>query len=153
MWTGRGVAAVGLVVGLLAVNLLVGANGDDSPRLVKKVTGKVVCTKGWECNKWSKYCCNQTISDVFQVYQFENLFTKRNSPVAHAVGFWDYRSFIIASALFQPLGFGTTGGKVMQMKEVAAFLAHVGSKTSCKNFILFFWLFGNWVCVELNLQT
>jgi len=51
--------------------------------------------------------------------------------VAHAVGFWDFRSFITAAALYQPQGFGTTGGKLMQMEEVAAFLGHVGSKTSC----------------------
>lgn len=89
-----------------------------------------VCDKGWEC-KSSIYCCNETITDFFQVYQFENLFSKRNAPVAHAVGFWDYQSFITAAALYEPLGFGTTGGKQMQMKEVAAFLGHVGSKTSC----------------------
>lgn len=90
-----------------------------------------ICNKGWEC-KASVHCCNETISDLFRVENFEELFTKRNTPVAHAVGFWDYRSFITASAQFQPVGFGTTGGKQMQMKEVAAFLGHVGSKTSCK---------------------
>ncbi|RZS14408.1 hypothetical protein BHM03_00046084 [Ensete ventricosum] len=68
-----------------------------------------VCDKGWEC-KNSVYCCNGTISDFFQVYQFENLFSKRNTPVALAVGFWDYHSFITAAAVYQPLGFGTTGG-------------------------------------------
>ncbi|KAA0049535.1 chitinase-like protein 2 [Cucumis melo var. makuwa] len=99
--------------------------------LVKIVKGKKLCDKGWECKGWSEYCCNHTISDYFQTYQFENLFSKRNSPVAHAVGFWDYRSFITAAALFQPHGFGTTGGKLMGMKEIAAFLGHVGSKTSC----------------------
>lgn len=51
--------------------------------------------------------------------------------MAHAVGFWDYQSFIIASSKFQHLGFCTTGGKLMQMKELAAFLGHVGCKTSC----------------------
>ncbi|KAF3326255.1 chitinase-like protein 1 [Carex littledalei] len=89
-----------------------------------------VCDKGWEC-KNSKFCCNETITDFFQVYQFENLFSKRNAPVAHAVGFWDYQSFILAAAEYEPLGFGTTGGKHTGMKEVAAFLGHVGSKTSC----------------------
>ncbi|KAL5713665.1 serine/threonine protein kinase [Ranunculus cassubicifolius] len=89
-----------------------------------------VCTKSWECYK-SIYCCNETISDFFQSYQFENLFSKRNAPIAHAVGFWDYQSFITASIPYQPLGFGTTGGKKMGMMEVAAFLGHVGSKTSC----------------------
>ncbi|ONK81870.1 uncharacterized protein A4U43_C01F33710 [Asparagus officinalis] len=79
-----------------------------------------VCDKGWEC-KNSIYCCNETITDYFQVYQFENLFAKRNAPVAHAVGFWDYHSFITAA----------TGNKTMKMREIAAFLGHVGSRTSC----------------------
>lgn len=118
---------------LLAVSCLVMvANGEDKTIKVKKVRGEKVCTQGWECSWWSKFCCNQTISDYFQVYQFEQLFSKRNTPVAHAVGFWDYQSFITAAALFEPLGFGTTGGKLMGQKEMAAFLAHVGSKTSCK---------------------
>ncbi|XP_010487564.1 PREDICTED: chitinase-like protein 2 [Camelina sativa] len=99
--------------------------------LVKIVKGKKLCDKGWECKGWSAYCCNHTISDFFDTYQFEELFSKRNSPVAHAVGFWDYRSFITAAAEYQPLGFGTTGEKLQGMKEVAAFLGHVGSKTSC----------------------
>ncbi|KAI8012570.1 Chitinase-like protein 1 [Camellia lanceoleosa] len=108
------------------------ADGDSSvPILTKTVKGKKVCSQGWECQGWSKYCCNQTISNFFQTYQFENLFSKRNAPVAHAVGFWDYKSFITAAAVYQPLGFGTTGGKQMGMLEVAAFLGHVGSKTSC----------------------
>lgn len=98
---------------------------------MKMVKGKKVCTRGWECAQWSKYCCNQTITDFFETYQFENLFSKRNSPLAHAVGFWDYQSFITAAAIYQPLGFGTAGGKLMGQKEVAAFLGHVGSKTSC----------------------
>ncbi|RDX75358.1 Chitinase-like protein 2, partial [Mucuna pruriens] len=115
----------------IAAMLVVG-NGQSSVKpLVKTVKGKKVCDKGWECKGWSAYCCNETISDYFQTYQFENLFSKRNSPVAHAVGFWDYRSFITAAALYQPLGFGTTGGKTSGQKEVAAFLGHVGSKTSC----------------------
>ncbi|RRT50675.1 hypothetical protein BHE74_00047403 [Ensete ventricosum] len=89
------------------------------------------CDKGWECSG-SIYCCNETISEYFVVYQFENLFSKRNAPVAHAVGFWDYQSFIIAASIYEPLGFGTAGDKQTKMKEVAAFLGHVGSKTSCK---------------------
>lgn len=124
--------AVLVLFGVLMVQMLIVANGDDKKILVKKVKGKKLCDQGWECKGWSIYCCNQTISDNFQVYQFENLFSKRNSPVAHAVGFWDYQAFILAAALFEPLGFGTTGGKLMQMKEVAAFLGHVGAKTSCK---------------------
>ncbi|KAL0897301.1 hypothetical protein Bca101_081262 [Brassica carinata] len=90
-----------------------------------------VCTQGWECVWLSEYCCNETISDYFQVYQFEQLFAKRNTPIAHAVGFWDYQTFITAAALYEPLGFGTTGGKLMGQKEMAAFLGHVARKTSC----------------------
>lgn len=112
--------------------IVVNCDEESVKPLVKVVKGKKVCKKGWECKVWSAYCCNQTISDYFQSYQFENLFSKRNSPVAHAVGFWDYHSFITASVEYQHLGFGTTGGKLMGMKEIAAFLGHVGSKTSCK---------------------
>ncbi|XP_072993218.1 chitinase-like protein 1 [Typha latifolia] len=112
-----------VVLGLIAVMALLG--------VASAKTGKAkTCDKGWEC-KGSVYCCNDTITDFFQVYQFENLFSKRNTPVAHAVGFWDYQSFITAASLYEPLGFGTTGGKQMQMTEIAAFLGHVGSKTSC----------------------
>ncbi|OMO73787.1 Glycoside hydrolase, family 19, catalytic [Corchorus olitorius] len=123
------VLTVALVANLAGLGL--GTGYGEKEIKVKTVKGQKVCTQGWECSWWSKYCCNQTISDIFQVYQFEDLFAKRNSPVAHAVGFWDYQSFITAAALFEPLGFGTTGGKIMQMKEIAAFLAHVGAKTSC----------------------
>lgn len=110
-------------------------DADTSPVTVKKIKGKKVCDQGWECKGWSEYCCNLTISQYFDYYQFENVFSKRNSPVAQAAGFWDFKSFIIASAIYQPLGFGTTGNKTTQMKEIAAFLAHIGSQTSCK-FIL-----------------
>lgn len=131
----RGILATLTAFLALSCLLTLGVNGDLSEKtVVKTVKGKKVCTRGWECSTWSKYCCNETISDIFQVYQFENLFSKRNAPVAHAVGFWDYQSLITASTIFQPLGFGTTGGKLMQMKELAAFLAHVGAKTSCEFF-------------------
>nr|VDD08395.1 unnamed protein product [Brassica rapa] len=124
-------ASVFILVLLAASTLALVANGEDKTIKVKKVKGKKVCTQGWECVWWSEYCCNETISDYFQVYQFEQLFAKRNTPVAHAVGFWDYQSFITAAALYEPLGFGTTGGKLMGQKEMAAFLGHVASKTSC----------------------
>ncbi|KAB2625212.1 chitinase-like protein 2 [Pyrus ussuriensis x Pyrus communis] len=116
---------------LLAIDVVNGQEDSAVKPLVKIVKGKKVCDKGWECKGWSVYCCNQTISDYFQAYHFEDLFSKRNSPVAHAVGFWDYHSFITAAADYQPHGFGTTGGKLQGMKEVAAFLGHVGSKTTC----------------------
>ncbi|XP_075523695.1 chitinase-like protein 1 [Primulina tabacum] len=124
----RGFAAI--LVALMVVHCACMVSAEDEI-IVKKIGGKRVCRQGWECEGFSEHCCNETISKFFQTYQFENLFSKRNSPVAHAVGFWDYKSFILASSVYQPLGFGTTGGKLMQMKEVAAFLGHVGAKTSC----------------------
>ncbi|KAK7834995.1 chitinase-like protein 1, partial [Quercus suber] len=124
--------AKGILVILALVVLAVAVESDpDTVTKVKTVRGKKVCTKGWECNQWSKFCCNETITDYFQVYQFEEWFSKRNTPVAHAVGFWDFQSFILAAAQYEPLGFGTTGNKTEKMKEVAAFLGHVGSQTSC----------------------
>ncbi|XP_010557059.1 PREDICTED: chitinase-like protein 1 [Tarenaya hassleriana] len=121
-----------VILALLVVSCLaLVANGDEKTIQVKKVKGKKMCMQGWECSYWSIYCCNETISDYFQVTQFEQLFSKRNSPAAHAVGFWDYRSFITAAAIYEPLGFGTTGGYLMGQKEIAAFLGHVASKTSC----------------------
>ncbi|KAK4489109.1 hypothetical protein RD792_004903 [Penstemon davidsonii] len=125
-----GLAAISAA--MITMAIMVGVSADSSKEIiVKTVKGKKVCDQGWECKGFSAYCCNQTISDLFQTYQFEDLFPKRNTPVAKAVGFWDYKSFITAAAIYQPQGFGTTGGKLMQMKEVAAFLAHVGAKTSC----------------------
>lgn len=121
-----------LTVAMLLAVLVCSQEDSAVKPKVKIVKGKKLCDKGWECKGWSEYCCNQTISDYFQTYQFENLFAKRNTPVAHAVGFWDYHSFITAAALYQPHGFGTSGGKLTGQKEVAAFLGHVGSKTSCK---------------------
>ncbi|KAL9247100.1 hypothetical protein vseg_020566 [Gypsophila vaccaria] len=122
-----------LLILTITITAMVGrciGDGAEETR-TKKVRGETVCTRGWECKTWSKHCCNQTISDYFQVYQFENLFSKRNTPLAHAVGFWDYQSFIVASADYQPLGFGTTGGNLVSMLEVAAFFGVVGAKTSC----------------------
>jgi hypothetical protein len=121
------------LLAVMAVVVVTLVESTNTRTLVKTVKGKKLCKKEdfWECNTWSEFCCNETISDIFQLEQFEDLFKKRNTPVAHAVGFWDYRSFITAAALYEPLGFGTTGGKLMQMKEIAAFLGHVGSKTSC----------------------
>uniref|UniRef100_A0A0D3CJG6 Glycoside hydrolase family 19 catalytic domain-containing protein n=3 Tax=Brassica TaxID=3705 RepID=A0A0D3CJG6_BRAOL len=49
--------------------------------------------------------------------------------LAHAVGFWDYRSFINAAAEYQPLGLDTAGDKLQGMKEVAAFLGGYGVAT------------------------
>ena len=118
-------AAAVLIGGTLALILTAG-----TWRVKLKESQEKICDKGWECSG-SKYCCNQTITDFFKVYQFENLFSKRNYPVAKAVGFWDYQAFITAAAMFEAQGFCTTGGFEMQMRELCAFLGHVGAKTSC----------------------
>ena len=84
-------------------------------------------------------CCGGAVSEYFQSSQFENIFSKRNSLEAHAVSFWNYQSFVTASAQYQSYGFGTTYWKLMGMKEVAAFLAHVASKTSCEFRVSVLW--------------
>uniref|UniRef100_A0A0E0IER0 chitinase n=1 Tax=Oryza nivara TaxID=4536 RepID=A0A0E0IER0_ORYNI len=130
MRTSRAEAAAASLPLLLLVALLVAAEG----RRHKDGSGDEeakACDKGWECSG-SRFCCNDTITDYFKAYQFEELFAHRNDrSLAHAAGFWDYHAFITAAALFEPRGFGTTGGKEVGMKEVAAFLGHVGAKTSC----------------------
>ncbi|KAK4596440.1 hypothetical protein RGQ29_014464 [Quercus rubra] len=83
-------------------------------------------------------CCRGAVRNYFKMDQFENIFSKRNSLEVedHAnKGFWDYQSFITASALYQPYGFGTTymNWTFFGTKEVAAFLAHVATKISCGN--------------------
>ncbi|XP_030957606.1 chitinase-like protein 2 [Quercus lobata] len=87
------------------------------------------------CHTFKSPCCDGTVTDYFQSDQFENLFSNRDSLEAHAKGFWDYHSFITASAHYQPYGFGTTymNSTFFGSKEVAAFLAHVGTRTSCRN--------------------
>ena len=92
-----------------------------------------------ECHTAGLRCCAGAVSEYFQSSEFENIFSKRNSVEAHAVGFWDYHSFITASAYYQPYGFGTTyiNGTFFGTKEVVAFLAHVGTKTSCQYFTLY----------------
>ncbi|KAF7073249.1 hypothetical protein CFC21_078276 [Triticum aestivum] len=129
-----GAAAV-LIGGTLALILTAG-----TWKVKLKESQEKVCNKGWECSG-TKYCCNQTITDFFKVYQFENLFAKRNFPVAKAVGFWDYQAFITAASLFENQGFCTTGGIDMQMMELCAFLGHVGAKTSCMYACSFFFFF------------
>ncbi|KAK7817343.1 chitinase-like protein 2 [Quercus suber] len=56
------------------------------------------------------------VSDYFQNEQYEKMFSNRNSLEAHAKGFWDYHSFITASAHFQPFGFG--GHKVTTKEQL-----------------------------------
>uniref|UniRef100_A0A0E0AXT9 chitinase n=1 Tax=Oryza glumipatula TaxID=40148 RepID=A0A0E0AXT9_9ORYZ len=130
MRTSRAAAAAASLPLLLLVALLVAAEGRRHKDGGGDEEAKA-CDKGWECSG-SRFCCNDTITDYFKAYQFEELFAHRNDrSLAHAAGFWDYHAFITAAALFEPRGFGTTGGKEVGMKEVAAFLGHVGAKTSC----------------------
>ncbi|XP_051220742.1 uncharacterized protein [Lolium perenne] len=91
------------------------------------------CDTGWQCSG-SGFCCNVTIIDYFKAHHFEEFFPRRNDSIAHAGGFWSYQAFIAAAAQFEPRGFGTTGGEETGIKEVAAFLGHVGARTSCGKF-------------------
>eukprot|EP00250_Pteridium_aquilinum_P008565 c18039_g1_i2 orf=99-1064(+) len=84
-----------------------------------------VCKEGKAC------ASNLTISQIFSDQDFDLLFPQRNSPLAHAAYFWDQHSFLEAAALFEPLGFGTTGGEIVQKTELAAFFAHVAHETTC----------------------
>ncbi|KAL3498031.1 hypothetical protein ACH5RR_040763 [Cinchona calisaya] len=93
----RSILSIVVIVSALLVPISFADESSAPAKVVKVVKGKKYCTKGWECEGPSQFCCNLTISDYFQTYQFENLFSKRNSP----------------------------------MKEISAFLGHVGSKTSC----------------------
>lgn len=86
------------------------------------------------CRRHVSTCCGGAISNYFRSSQFESIFSNRNSLEVdtHEVGFWDYQSFITASADYQSYGFGTTYLKLLGMKELAAFLAHVATKTPCE---------------------
>lgn len=84
------------------------------------------------CKEGSKCVTNATIAQIFSDQDFDTLFPQRNLPVAHAAGFWNQYEFIQAAALFEPLGFGTTGGEIAQKTELAAFFAHVAHETTCK---------------------
>ena len=79
-----------------------GTSGGELPLFPYRKTEEVPPTNknSGSAKDWSPYCCNETISDYFQTYQFENLFAKRNTPVAHAVGFWDYHSFITVAEVY-----------------------------------------------------
>ncbi|XP_030960644.1 chitinase-like protein 1 [Quercus lobata] len=101
-----------------------------NPRGLQASSDRPVCIK---CR-----CCAGAVSDHFQSDQFEKMFSNRNSLEVEDhenKGFLDYESFITASAHYQPYGFGTTyiHGNFFGTKEVAAFLAHVATKTSCEN--------------------
>ena len=94
----------------------------------------IPCCPGCHTYRTPHCCFEGVVSDYFQRSQFENMFSNRNSLEAHTKGFWDYHSFISAAAHYQPHGFGITyiNQSFFGAKEVAAFLAHVGTKTSCE---------------------
>uniref|UniRef100_A0A7N2L6K7 Glycoside hydrolase family 19 catalytic domain-containing protein n=1 Tax=Quercus lobata TaxID=97700 RepID=A0A7N2L6K7_QUELO len=96
------------------------------------------CHGSGKCRTITFRCCDGTVTDYLQSDQFENMFSNRNSLEAHAKGFWDYHSFITASAEYEPYGFGTTylNWNFFGTKEVAAFLAHAGTKTSCEYYFI-----------------
>ncbi|XP_050275142.1 chitinase-like protein 2 [Quercus robur] len=92
-------------------------------------------------------CCSGSVSQNVKYTQFNSI-TERavasrgpvfnrtyQKPSPWSIEFWNYTSFIAAAAQYQPYGFGTTykdGGKVSLGKmEVAALLAHIGSKVTC----------------------
>ena len=96
---------------------------------------KTQCCQGsGKCRTITFRCCDGTVTDYLQSDQFENMFSNWNSLEAYANGFWDYHSFITASAEYEPYGFGATylNSNFFGTKEVAAFLAHAGTKTSCE---------------------
>ncbi|KAH7284121.1 hypothetical protein KP509_34G040100 [Ceratopteris richardii] len=83
------------------------------------------------CKEGKKCETNKTIAQIFSEQDFDTLFPQRNLPIAHAAGFWNHYEFIQAAAMFEPLGFATTGDEIMQRTELAAFLAHVAHETTC----------------------
>ncbi|EAZ07665.1 hypothetical protein OsI_29921 [Oryza sativa Indica Group] len=85
MRTSRAAAAAASLPLLLLVALLVAAEG----RRHKDGSGDEeakACDKGWECSG-SRFCCNDTITDYFKAYQYEELFAHRNDrSLDHADG-------------------------------------------------------------------
>ena len=78
-------------------------------------------------------CCSGNVSQNVQSSVF---YRTDSEPSSWSKEFWNYTSFITAAAQYEPYGFGTTykdGGKVSLGKmEVAALLAHIGSKVTCE---------------------
>uniref|UniRef100_A0A7N2L734 Chitinase n=1 Tax=Quercus lobata TaxID=97700 RepID=A0A7N2L734_QUELO len=86
-------------------------------------------------------CCNGSVGQNVQNTDFRRMNPydgagKTSEPSSWSKEFWNYTSFITAADQYQPYGFGTTykdGGKVSLGKmEVAALLAHIGSKVTCE---------------------
>ena len=73
-------------------------------------------------------CCRGAVRNYFKMDQFENIFSKRNSLEVedHAnKGFWDYQSFITASALYQPyveMAMGRSGAEGWDLRPCPAWI-------------------------------
>ena len=94
-------------------------------------------------------CCKGNVSQNVQYTQFNrmslyargsitvgpsNNHTYKNKPSSWSKEFWNYTSFITAAAQYQAYGFGTTykDGVSLGQMEIAALLAHIGSKVTCE---------------------
>ena len=88
-----------------------------------------------------RICCNGSVSQKLRPSQYNRMrdgpaFSTHSKPSPWSIKFWSYKSFTTAAAKYEPYGFGTTykdGGQVfLGNMEVAALLAHVGSKVTCE---------------------
>ena len=84
-------------------------------------------------------CCNGSVSQNVPVTQYTSMrdrpvFSTHYKPSPWSIKFWSYESFTTAAAKYEPFGFGTTykDGVFLGNMEVAALLAHVGSKVTCE---------------------
>ena len=77
-------------------------------------------------------CCSGNVSQNVRRSQFDRMSITK--PSSWSKEFWNYTSFITAAAQYQPSGFGTTykDGVFLGKMEVAALLAHIGSKVTCE---------------------
>ena len=86
-----------------------------------------------------RICCNGSVGQNVQNTQFKRMSTydragKTYEPSSWSKEFWNYTSFITAAAQYQAYGFGTTykDGVSLGKMEIAALLAHIGSKVTCE---------------------
>ena len=86
-------------------------------------------------------CCNGSVSQNVPQTRYTSMrdrpaFPTHYKPSPWSIEFWSYKSFTTAAAKNERSGFGTTykdGGQVfLGNMEVAALLAHVGSKVTCE---------------------
>eukprot|EP00252_Welwitschia_mirabilis_P014873 TRINITY_DN32927_c0_g1_i1.p1 TRINITY_DN32927_c0_g1~~TRINITY_DN32927_c0_g1_i1.p1 ORF type:complete len:327 (+),score=5.53 TRINITY_DN32927_c0_g1_i1:311-1291(+) len=124
------------VAAILAIVFLISFAGTTDAAGASNATRKKHgCVKTFaECKGLPvEKCCNKTLTEIFEDGDFEQLFPNIGAPTAHAPGFWDYHSFILAAKnfSFEKFGFASVAGEMTQRKELAAFFAHVATDTSC----------------------